>query len=158
MDADVASSAVAEAGLSDVMGGGGELDAVGLAAERARAAVAFQAESEDGGALEEPCKGGTMGDMACAATVDAGGGVLEGERTAEVDVAFQARLFVAKSGLDQAGADAHGVVGRAGAMGIVTVGAAHESFVHAVLEREGELSTHIGVALVAEVGLAPGEE
>jgi hypothetical protein len=43
-------------------------------------------------------------------------------------------------------------------MRIMTVGARHEAFVDAMLERHGKLATDIGVACVAKVDLALGQQ
>src|SRR5258707_11786879 len=44
------------------------------------------------------------------------------------------------------------------AVGIVAIGALHETLVHAMFEGHGKLRSHIGVAAIAEIGLQLGEK
>ena len=127
--------------------------AIGAPSKIAEAVMTFQTQGEDYGPFQQTRVRGSVRAVAGLTPVDAHSGVFEYERTALVDMALQAGLYVAFHLFHHAGAGGH--IPRRGrrAVGIVTVGALHESFVHPMLERHRKLGAHGGVTTVTKLGL-----
>jgi len=91
----VATGAIVEAGVREVVAGGLKGDAFSGAAA-AGAIVTLEAGRESSGGSKEPGVRGAMRLMAALASVDADCGVFEDEGSTFVDVAFEAGFFVAE--------------------------------------------------------------
>ena len=96
--------------------------------------------------------------MAGFTAFDAHGGVLEDERPAFIGMALQTRLFVPQGLFHKPWPQSHPPGGRERTVWIVAVGALHESFVDAVLDRHGELRANRLVATVTEIDLLLGQQ
>ena len=83
--------------------------------------------------------------MATYATLRLYRGVLEHERSAGLGVALRADLVLIGRRFD--------VVIAEGSVGIVAIAALHQAFIHPVMEGLREVRLHVGVALIAELGL-----
>lgn len=94
MDSDVAGSAILEAGIRHVVGSRLCRHAGSLAAESARAVVAFQTHRENNRALEEPRIRRPVRRVAGLAAVHAQRRMFEDERPTFFAVALQAGFFV----------------------------------------------------------------
>ncbi len=101
---------------------------------RASSVVAFQAQSEDHGALEQSRVGRTVWLMARLAALHAHRGVLEHERTTQVFVAAETGLFIHARLRHHPRTVAHLPGRRESPVRVVAVAAVHETFVDAVLE------------------------
>src|SRR5690349_11746102 len=99
-----------------------------------------------------------MREVARLAPVNPNGSVFKEKRSSLVDVASQARLFVAKRLLDHTGTCGHPPRRRRCTVGIVAIRTCHNPFVHAMLRGHVELRANRAVTLVAEVGLFLSEE
>ena len=128
-------------------------DSATLAAERARAIVALEAQREYHRPLQQPGIHRPVRVMAALATIYANRRVLEKERTALVCVALQARLFVALCLFHHSRAQSRAPRGRSRSVWIMAIRTLNNSFVDPVFERHGELRSHRGVAGIAEVRL-----
>ena len=154
----MAGGAVLVAGVGHVVTGGLGGNAFAGTTEASGAVVAFEAEGENDGSIEEPGVGRAVGGVTTVAAIDAEGGVFEQKGAALVSMALDAGLFVGLGVLLHAGPLAHAPSGGRGAMGIVAVRALDGTFIDAMLEGHGELSFDVGMAAVAEVFLLMGEE
>lgn len=133
-------------------------NSVTLAAERARAIVALEAQREHHRPLQQPGVHGPVRVMAALATVYANRRVLKKERTALVCVALQARLFVSLCLLHHSRAQSGAPRGRSRSMWIMAIRTLNNSLVDPVFERHGELRSHRGMAGIAEVCLLPRQQ
>jgi hypothetical protein len=91
-------------------------------------------------------------------TLDAHRGVLEDERPAFIGMALQTRLCVLQRLFHKRWPQSHPPSGRERTVWIVAVGALHESFVDAVLDRHGELRANRLVATITEIDLLLGQQ
>lgn len=84
--------------------------------------------------------------------------MFEGKRTALIGMTFEAGLFVRKGLAYKSRARRHAPRWRECAMRIMAIRAAHKPFVHAMFEGHGELGSYIGMAAIAQIRLALGEQ
>ena len=129
-----------------------------LTPECSGAVVAFEADGKDYGPLQHLRVSRSMRHVACFASIDAYGGVFIDEWAALVGVTLETRFLVPFLLIDHAGARRHSPRCRERAMGIMTVRAFHDSFIHPMLEGHRELRFDGGVAGVTELGLLLCEE
>src|SRR5690349_18943890 len=94
--------AVLIARIGQIVSGRGARNAVGAPAEIAESVMAFQAQREDYRPLQQSRVGGAVRAVAGFAAIHTHRGMLEHERPALVDVALEARLFIALSLIDHA--------------------------------------------------------
>ena len=87
--------------------------------------------------------------MTTPAALESHGRMLESEWSTFVAVTLEAAGLIPGEGLQHAGPET--------SMRVVAIRALHEALVHAMLERQGELRTHIQMAAFAQVGLRLGE-
>jgi hypothetical protein len=111
------------------------LNPVTLAAEFARPGVTFKAESENRRPLEQPRVGRPMRRVTRRAAVDAHGRMFKGKRTSLVDVALEARSFVAQSRFQHSWTLPCRPSRSGRAMRIVAIRALHHAFIDAMLDR-----------------------
>ena len=83
--------------------------------------------------------------------------MLKNKRSAFVGMTVDARFFVGLGMLHIARPRRVCPGGLKRAMWIVAIRAVHETFVDAVLEGQGKLRTHVGVAAVAQIRLGLGQ-
>jgi hypothetical protein len=119
--------------------------------------VTLEAQGENDRAAQQARIHRAMRIMAGLAAVHADRFMLEDERTAFFGVALEARFFVGQSLVDHARARSEPPGGRKRAVRIVAIGTVHETFVHAMFERHGELRPDVLVAAITKVGLFLGE-
>ena len=127
-------------------------------AKGARAIVAFETDCEDCRPLQHFRIGRPMRHVTGFASVDAHGGVFIDKRTALVAVAFEARFLISFLLIDHAGARRHSPGRGEASVRIVAVRAFHHAFIHAMLERHGELRFYGGMAGITKLGLLLREE
>ena len=154
MNPDVALRAVLKDRTGHVMGRRSlDLDAVRLTPEVAGAIVAFQAQRKYHRPRQHPGIGGAVRNVAGEATIHADRGMFKNKRPAFVGMTVDARFFVGLRLLHMARPRRVSPGGLKRSVGIVAIRAVHETFVDAVLERQGELRSHVSVATVAQIRL-----
>ena len=84
--------------------------------------------------------------------------MLKKKRPAFVGMTVDARFFVGLGMLHIARPRRVSPGGLKRSMWIVAIRAVHETFVDAVLERQGKLRAHVGVAAVAQIRLGLGQQ
>jgi hypothetical protein len=94
-----------------------------------------------------------MRHMAVSAAVYPDCRMLEYEGAARIGVTIQARLFVPFRLSRHTGLCRHAPGGSKRAMRIMTIGAIHETLIHAVFKGHRELGADIRMAVVAQSGL-----
>ena len=153
MDPHVASGAIVITRVGQVVTGANGQDAGVVASKIIRAVMAFQTHGEHNRPAQQARVRGPMRKVASFASVHSNGFVFIEEGPAFFGVAFQARLLVGERLVYQTGPRGHTPGGGERSVRIVAVGAIHETFVDAMLERHGELCANFAVAAVAEIGL-----
>ena len=98
-----------------------------------------------------------MRNVAGEAPIHANRGVLKKKRSAFVGMTVDARFFVGLGMLHMARPRRVSPGGLKRSVWIVAIRAVHETFVDAVLERQGKLRAHVSVAAVAQIRLGPGQ-
>ena len=126
------------------------------AAEARRAVMAFETHGEHNRPAQQARVRGTVRVVADLAAFDADRGMFEHEWPALFFVTFEAGFLVAEGLLHHARPLAVSPGRRVRAVGVVAVGADHDAFVDAVLERHRELGADIGVAAIAHLHLRVG--
>lgn len=147
---DVAGGAVLIARVRHVVSSGLREDAAALAAKIASAVMTFKAKRKHDWPAKQARIHRPMRIMAGFASVHSYGSVLKYERTALLRVTFEARLFVRHCLIYHARASRHSPGGRESAVGIVAIGAGHESLVDTMFEGHRELGANAGMASVAQ--------
>lgn len=152
----MAIGAVLIARIGHIVRAGEHGNSVAGAAESsgARSVVAFQAHGEYDGPPKQPRIGRAVRRVTGLAAFHAHGRMLEREWSAFIGMALQTSLFIHQLLTDHRGPRRHAPRRRGRAMRIMAIAASHESFIHAVLERHGELRADIGMAAVTELRLA----
>ena len=120
--------------------------------------VALQTKGKDDGPRQQFGIHGAVRVVAHPAAFHAHGGMLINKRPALVDVTFQAGALIVERLLHHVRTLSHPPSGGEGAVGIVTVAALHETFIHAMFGGHFELSADTGVARIAEIVLLLGEQ
>ena len=98
-----------------------------------------------------------MRNVAGEAPIHANRRVLKKKWPAFVGMTVDARFFVGLGMLDISRPRRVCPGGLKRSMWIVAIRAVHETFVDAVLERQGKLRAHVSVAAVAQIRLGPGQ-
>jgi hypothetical protein len=115
--------------------------------------VALQAESKYRRPFQQACVRRTMRDMTGLTAIHSQREMLKCEWAPLADVAFQTGFLVNETLVHQLRSRPHPPCGGECSVGVVAVGALHESFVHSMLRRHCELSADIGVTAIAKLRL-----
>jgi len=121
--------------------------------KRARAVVAFEANRENDGPLQQFRIGGTVRYVARVAAFHAHTGMFENKRSALIRVALQTRLFVIMRCIQQTGGAAISPRSCEASMWVVAIRALHNAFVDTVFDGHAELSANRLVAPIAKFAL-----
>ena len=132
------------------------LDAVRLTPQVAGAIVTFQAHRKYHRPRQHSGIGGAVRNVTGEASIHADRGMLKKKRPAFVGMTVDARFFVGLGMLHIARPSRVSPRGLKCSVWIVAIRAVHETFVDAVLERQGKLRAHVSVAAVAEIRLGLG--
>ena len=154
MNAQMAIGAILISRVRHVMGGREHGYACSSPPEGADTVMAFEAHGENDGTFQETRIGRPVRGMTYLAAFYSDGGMLKRKGSALVGVTFQAGFFVHLPLTHHGGPSGHAPARGRRAVGIVAITAGHESFIDTMLEGHRELRADIGVAAVAEFGLA----
>lgn len=159
VDLGVAVQALPEGRVGQVVRpAGGSGNALGPHAESRDVVVAFHAQREWRGSVQEARVRTPVGLVATEATLESDRRVRVQERPALVWMAPKAWEIISKRLRDHPRGVSPAPCGNRGTVGVVTIRAFHRPFVDAMLERHVEASPDFLMARVAELALATGEQ